>query len=72
MKRSRAAYTYDVGDARKPPAKRAATSAKKASASAKKVATTSTKKASATKETSSSGTAQATAALCSAALTIFG
>ncbi|KKO99265.1 hypothetical protein THAR02_08638 [Trichoderma harzianum] len=54
MKRSRATYTYDVGDARKPPAKRAATSAKKASA-------TSTKKASATKETSSSGTSQATA-----------
>ncbi|KAL5085921.1 hypothetical protein Trisim1_009834 [Trichoderma cf. simile WF8] len=53
MKRSRAAYTYDIGG--KPPAKRAATSAKKA-------ATTSTKKASATKETSSSGTAQATAA----------
>ncbi|KAF3074154.1 hypothetical protein CFAM422_003805 [Trichoderma lentiforme] len=53
MKRSRAAYTYDIGG--KPPAKRAATSTKKAAA-------TSTKKASATKETSSSGTAQATAA----------
>ncbi|OPB46008.1 hypothetical protein A0O28_0061280 [Trichoderma guizhouense] len=46
MKRSRAAYTYDIGG--KPPAKRAATSTKKAAA-------TSTKKASATKETSSSG-----------------
>nr|WNZ75385.1 hypothetical protein [Trichoderma harzianum] len=62
MKRSRAAYTYDVGDARKPPAKRAATSTKKASPSTKKAAAISTKKASATKETSSSGTAQATAA----------
>ncbi|KAL6832235.1 hypothetical protein V8C40DRAFT_273590 [Trichoderma camerunense] len=60
MKRSRAAYTYDVGG--NPPAKRAATSTKKASASTKKAATTSTKKASASKETSSSETAQATAA----------
>lgn len=58
MKRSRAAYTYDIGG--KPPAKRAATSAKKASST--KRAATSTKKASASKETSSSGTAQATAA----------
>ncbi|QYS99393.1 hypothetical protein H0G86_006530 [Trichoderma simmonsii] len=62
MKRSRAAYTYDVGDASKPPAKRAATSTKKASASTKKAAATSTKKTSAAKETSSSETAQAAAA----------
>lgn len=60
MKRSRAAYTYDVGG--NPPAKRAATSTKKASASTKKAATTSTKKASTSKETSSSETPQAAAA----------
>lgn len=60
MKRS--AYTYDIADGRKRPAKRAATSATKKAAASTKKAAASTKKASASKETSSNETAQAAAA----------
>ncbi|KAL6695327.1 hypothetical protein J3F84DRAFT_394899 [Trichoderma pleuroticola] len=62
MKRS-AAYTYDVGDGKRRPAKRAATSTNKASASTKNAAASATEKASALKETSSSSTVQARAAV---------